>query len=194
MNTKYRVETIIDVSLDIETYSLNIPDAAIISIACCTHDANFEMYLNRQEQEKLDRHFDIETIEWHQVEHPIWYNIAGKFTSPNKGIYVRDALLELCHWFTKYVYGNAESTINLWMKPPKFDSAIINHLAKQMKIELPWDRHDERDLYTLQAMAKARNAYEYDHLPSPPDNAHDALVDAKYQLEIINRCKEILKL
>lgn len=185
-------QDIIDVSLDIETYSLNIPNAAIISIACCTHDANFEIYLQREEQERLDRHFDTETIEWHTVEHPIWYNIACNMTSADKDMSARNTLLQLRHWFQKYIYENAQPAINLWMKPPKFDSMILNHLAKQVNIELPWDRHDERDLYTLQAMAKSRNFHEYRLLPPPPDNAHDALVDAKYQLEIISRCKTIL--
>lgn len=184
----------IDVSLDIETYSLDIPNAAVISIAACTHDAGFEVYLERKEQLELGRHFDPETLEWHQEIHPMWLKQALRRTAPGVGLYAHGGLERLHWWVSNTVRTNepADEPIHVWMKTPRFDAGILEHLAKQADTELPWTFRDECDLRTLTILARSRNSDEYALLPKKPDNAHDALVDAKYQLEIISRCKTIL--
>lgn len=181
---------VIDVSLDIETYSLQ-PNAAVISIGCCTHDEQFEVYFSRDSQMRFDRNFDEETIKWHLDNHSELY-LEMQHKVQTVGGAISTGLIELNHWFRNRVCGNVAPAIQVWMNSPSFDSVILNDMAKQIGTELPWSYREERDLRTLKAMAKTRNADEYALLPSPPDNAHDALADAKYQLEIISRCKTIL--
>lgn len=183
---------VIDVSIDIETYSLDIPNSAIISIAGCTHDSNFEAYFEREEQVKLDRHFDMETIQWHKKVHHKWYDSAMQLTTTGEGLFAHEALTRLYRWINTYVCVDAKQPFQVWMKTPRFDAGILEHLAKQVHVNLPWTFREERDMRTLAALAQACNAHEYSLLPPKPDNAHDALVDAKHQLKIISRCRTIL--
>ena len=183
---------VIDVSIDIETYSLDIPNSAVISIAACTHDSFFEVYFERPEQVKLHRHFDMETIQWHRKIHPEWYSRATTKTLSGEGLFAHEALTRLHHWLRVIVCGDAQPAFQIWMKPPRFDAGILEHLAKQVKVELPWTFREERDMRTLAALAQSCNSFEYSLLPPKPDTAHDALVDAKHQLEIISRCRTIL--
>ena len=182
------LKPIVDVSLDIETMARD-PKAIIISIGACTQDAHFHCYLNFKEQLALNRLLEADTLAWHMVNHTtLFTQQLATVLQTNKTLYA--AIDSLNAWFTKHVYANG--LCQVWMNSPSFDGIILSDLAKQINTALPWTYKQERDLRTLKALAEDKAPYKYAHLPDPPDNAHDALIDAKYQLEIINGCKAIL--
>ena len=183
------LEPIVDVSLDIETMARD-PKAIVISIGACTQDAHFHCYLNFKEQLALNRLLEADTLAWHMENH------SDLFTQQLVAILRVDEILfnifkGLKRWF---IHNNLmETNCQVWMNSPSFDSVILSNLAEQANFPLPWIYKQERDLRTLKALAEDKAPYKYAHLPNPPDNAHDALVDAKYQLEIISQCKRILQ-
>ncbi len=196
MENKIEEQDVIDVSLDIETLALD-SKAMVISIGACTHDSEFHCYLDFASQFALKRSFNGDTFSWHLKNHAALFIFQLQKMS-TEGLPANEALIKLGNWFSIDVCGGATPATQVWMNSPSFDSVILKSLSQkvgavlQVHTTLPWLYKEERDLRTLKAMAKARNLTEYELLPPPPNNVHDALVDAKYQLEIISRCKTIL--
>ena len=182
------LEPIVDVSLDIETMARD-PKAIVISIGVCTHKARFHCYLNFEEQLKLDRLLEADTLAWHMQNHSALF--ISQFAEVLK---VTEKLFNTFHELKRWFIHNnlMENNCQVWMNSPSFDSVILSDLAEQANTELPWIYKQERDLRTLKALAKCRFPQAYAKLPSKPNNAHDALADAQYQLKIINDCEDIL--
>lgn len=185
------MKEVIDVSIDIETYSLRVPEAAVISVAAVSSTGEeFEKYFNRFEQGDLGRHFSNDTIEWHHKTHMEEYKAMMVKTTMSSSLPATEIFKALYDFYSGLQMQNPEATIQTWMKPPSFDGLILSSLANQVGIELPWTRHEQFDLYTLKQLAL--DFYPSMELPPYPANAHMALVDARYQLSIIRQCKDIL--
>lgn len=179
----------VDVSLDIETLSLK-PNAVVMSIGACTADKGFHCYLLQEPQIFKRRDVDPETIEWHRNDHLALFTTQTTQCSL-RGLSPAVALETLCAWFAALQTQHEGNEIQVWMNSPSFDGVILQDLANDFATPLPWTFRQERDLRTLKALASQCCDGQV-ILPDKPNNAHDALADAKYQLEVISRCKTIL--
>lgn len=179
-----------DVSVDIETLALG-ENAAVINIAVVTRDLSppkeqqCVQYFNLEEQMEWERDMDMSTLLWHLQNHPkVFVHDLKQMLSATKII---TALSKLHLFFEQF-----ENPPRVWMRHPHFDHPIMEALANRAEMNLPWKYWQCEDVHTILNCAKMRHAGEKILLPEKPDNAHDALVDATYQLEIVSRCKTIL--
>ena len=179
----------VDVSLDIETLSKE-NNAVVISIGAAINDTGDHIYefyefCNLHDQTQWKRDVDGATCVWH-MQHNVTrfcHNIA----SMGEVSTVKTILTRL-HLF----FEQLDKPACVWMNSPRFDAAILQSLAEDAEMELPWEYWQEEDLRTIRTLAELRAPELYAALPDPPNDAHDALADAIYQLEIISRCKTIL--
>lgn len=181
-------DPIIDVSLDVETLALD-PKAIVISVGACTATAEFHIFLSMNVQVAMERSIDGETLKWHMENHIQLY-VKQLIAMQDDGLHPMDMFGKLREWL--HTAGCVDNNYLVWMNSPAFDSVILASLAKQTGASLPWEFRQERDLRTLKSLAKLKDFDAFAELPSPSDNAHDALIDARYQLEIITLCKAIL--
>ncbi len=183
----------IEISIDIETYSLSVPDAAVISVAAVSSVSQaMEEYFNYYEQCDLERHIDPETVAWHMREHgPQYLEMTHRTNSELESKRAADVFRSLQYYVEQHRLRYPSRDIQVWAKPPSFDFTILKHLATQVGMDLPWTRHEQFDLYTLQQIAIEFTKGQANFPPSP-SNAHIALVDAEHQLSIIRQCKDIL--
>jgi hypothetical protein len=176
-----------DVSLDIETLSRK-GDAVVVSVGIATYDdgPNFYEHFNAEEQMGWNRHIEAEAIIWHMQKHPKQY--ARDVAKMARAVRTLLVFNKIDEFIVSLKY-----TPRVWMNSPRFDGDILQSLALDAGLSgLPWEYWQECDLRTIRTCAELRNANEYAQLPDPPKDAHDALADAIYQLEIISRCKTIL--
>lgn len=183
---------VIDVSLDIETLDLT-ESAIVLQIAACTYDSEFNLYLHMLDQAGK-RTFDPGTLLWHVEDHPqLFLDLVTH--AEREGQSVDFVFDQLRIWFDEVETANPDSELVVWMNSPSFDGAILKHMANQFEEVLPWTYRQERDLRTLKDMAKRRNAEQFeklDQIVPPLPEAHNAIADATYQLNVIGFCKTIL--
>lgn len=184
----------INVSIDIETTSENIPNAAVLSIGVVADNGTqMHEYLNIEEQFlQLNRTASGKCLEFWLKDENIQL-FKTHVTYALQGHYAQSMLDRLQHYFKElYMQVDANSKINVWMNSPSFDGVILLDLAHQFNRELPWSFRQERDVRTIKKLVQSREDSDNLHWPAYPDNAHDALVDARYQLEVVHFCKTIL--
>ena len=182
-------EKIFDLSLDIETLALE-DEAVILSVAIVgspftDSGAIFYSHLDIEYQMfKLQRTVTADTLRWWMDTNDELF-VSTLRTCLAYGLAPDEFFARMQNYFFGY-------NCRVWMNPPRFDADILENLAKQMGTKLPWTFRDESDLRTLRALAQEKSPALYATLPPKPIGAHDALVDATYQLEIVKRCKSII--
>jgi hypothetical protein len=183
-----------DFSLDIETLSLQ-PNAVVTSIAiACENGASFYTHLPLDPQYVIGRIFDQNTIDWWNDTNKEIFEIMMHCCAcqPQNRGYIETVFERIALFIDEHDDG---TDINLWMKPPSFDSVILKNLGADFKLELPWHYRVERDVRSILSLAEehANKNNQILNLPElPTDKAHDALVDAQHQLELVKLCKQQL--
>lgn len=178
----------IDVSVDIETLSLK-PNAVVLSVGMTSTMASsaYSRSLDLHSQLEKSRHVGGDEVAWHLQEHMDMF--IRDLQDCNKHFAVKKFFAEFQQHFDNTVGHNE---FEVWMRDPDFDHVILQSLADDFGCQLPWTFRQTRSVRTIISLARQKmDSYEIG-LPAYPDNAHDALVDATYQLEIVNRCKHIL--
>jgi len=159
------------VMVDIETLGV-AQDAVILSIGAV--DFSFENSDTRQlyvEAGLMDqlctRSIDKDTVYWWQRQK----------TQPNLGAEdtLFQALNDLVSWWPMKCGG-------AWAKDPIFDLAILGHAYKEAGILAPWRYSQTRSVRTMQSLREVE----------VPESGHDALEDAKIQVEVVKAVWEKL--
>lgn len=182
------MKPIINFSLDIET--LGTKPGSIVTEVGIVNDYNADelhQFFNPDIQRELGLKIDEETVQWHRKNNPNFESMVGKCHAQVSGIapFV-DQLRKVTDYFAQF--DPDEYDCRVWMNSPSFDAVLLKVLYDGVSLLMPWNFRDERDLRTLRDLAETHNKHKDGVLPAKPDNAHDALVDAKYQLEIVTIC------
>lgn len=141
------------VVLDIETYSLQ-KNALVLSIGAALFNwgslYEFEQYRDTGLHVKLDpsaqtkRHVDLETVRWWE-EQSESARLASIGDNP-VGMAPKYAIRALGAWAT--LKGVNENS-NWYCRGPHFDVAILEDLAVDYGLKLPWDFRQVRDSRTF---------------------------------------------
>ena len=179
----------IDISLDIETLDLST-NAVVLSVAATDGHNHFYEFLHLEEQIlNLKRTMSASALTWWIEGQPEMF--VDLLQRASKGDTTLNFFLNLELWF-RQVTAQYAKPFTVWMNPPRFDGAVLENLANQCGTKLPWTFREEGDYRTLKNLAQQAGDSTF-AIPPKPVNAHDALVDAKYQLEVIHICKTQLK-
>ena len=151
--------------IDMETLAVS-PRAVILSLGAVHFDPYGdqiydELYfkIDLDDQDKLNREIDPNTIEWWGKQDPEIMEEA--FSSDN-----RIPLTEAVERFHKFSWGCDK----FWSHGATFDLVIIEDLYRQLNKPLPWNYWQLRDTRTL---------FDLGYDPEMPKNSkHDALQDA----------------
>lgn len=154
--------------IDMETLAVS-PRAVILSLGAVHFDPYGdqiydELYfkIDLDDQDKLNREIDPNTIEWWGKQDPAIMEEA--FSSDN-----RIPLIEAVEKFHKFSWGCDK----FWSHGATFDLVIIEDLYRQLNKPLPWNYWQLRDTRTL---------FDLGHDPEmSKESKHDALADARRQ-------------
>lgn len=90
--------------------------------------------------------------------------------------------------FQQYLEGiNIRPLIRIWGNSPAFDNAMMSHCYATFKMEQPWEWWNDRDFRTFAWIYRS-----IDRERPPEGQAHNALVDAKYQAMHLITIKRVL--
>lgn len=151
--------------LDMETLAVS-PNAVILSLGAVHFDPNNdttddELYfkIDLDDQDKLAREIDPNTLDWWAKQDP---DIMEEAFSPTDRI----PLIEAMDRFHKFAWG-CEA---FWSHGATFDLVIIENIYRQLNKPLPWNYWQLRDTRTL---------FDLGWDPEmPKGRKHDALQDA----------------
>lgn len=137
---------------------------------------NYDPYLNIRvdvdEQEKLGRKTDNETLEWWAQQSPEaqYDSFAEEDRLP-----LKQALIQLNQL--------AEPCKRVWSKGPMFDFAILEHAFGQVGMKVPWKFWNVMDARTVYALTPTLRA---------KTNGHLALEDCRNQITMLQNSFEML--
>lgn len=174
-------ENAIHISIDIETADTS-PSAAILQLAAVTKGHFFESRISVASNEKANRSFSTETMEWWSTKDPKLRNYV--FSGDKE---LEQVLQEFVEW-CRNISGGELDRICLWGNGCNFDNVIVKDAIEQF-FTWPFSYRNDHHLRTLMALVpedvqeRAANVF----LSRTPAEAHNALWDAKYQMYMIER-------
>ena len=178
-----------DIMIDLETMD-NIGSSAVLSIGAVqcnliTGEIGEEFYrvVDLEGQDKYGRTIDHKTLYW--------------WLGQSKG--ARDALLipgkvlleDMCTSFKAWIeYLNWPQTKRLWGNGASFDNAIIRSAFKSVEMEFPIPFWQDRDMRTIVGFYPKSLQEDWRQNNIRNGTYHNALDDAKYQVQY---CSHILQ-
>lgn len=164
--------------VDIETLDTE-PTAIVLSIGVVEFNkdgpvrvndqiVSVEANLHTREQYARDRTMSLDTIEW-------WMDFGARYPKHNR----RPPWQGLTEAFS--IFPDDEDFI-VWAKPPSFDLTILENLAEQEGVEVPWTRHNRRDVYTV---ADWLTKSERDAVKGKNLAQHNAVADCLEQIDLV---------
>lgn len=172
-----------DIMLDLETLGVRC-GSVILSIGACTFDRvtgsrgdTFHLFLKPKPQLAAGCTMDPSTVLW-------WLGQSdaarrAMLTGQDEAIKPVDALLRLRDWFN-FVCPEVPAR-RVWANGADFDIALLTDLYRRFGMEAPWPYNVARDMRTVLDIAGGKAS---DYIPAPA-GAHDALVDAIYQANVV---------
>ena len=151
--------------IDMETMAVS-PNAVVLSLGAVHFNPYGNGYgekiyfrIDLDDQDKLGREIDPNTIEWWSKQDP---EIMEEAFSPDNRISLVDAMDQ----FHKFAWGCDA----FWSHGATFDLVIIENIYRQLGKPLPWNYWQLRDTRTL---------FDLGYDPDMPQGSkHDALQDA----------------
>lgn len=151
--------------VDMETLAVS-PRSVVLSLGAVHFNplgngVNDSIYfkIDLDDQDKLNREIDPNTIEWWSKQNP--YIMEEAFSADNR-IPLADAMTQ----FHKFAWGCDA----FWSHGATFDLVIIEDILRQLNRSLPWNYWQLRDTRTL---------FDLGFNPDMPQGSkHDALQDA----------------
>lgn len=162
--------------IDLETLSLEM-NATILSAGIVIADLDEADYTPLLETEYFldldqERHISPDTLMWH-IKHPkaLQHNLGNKSAKISLAVF----MFELqSMWKTLGVE-------SVWSKGVDFDIGILEDVAKQSDIKVPWTYRQKRCFRTIEAVTKT---YLPQHMIDK-EVTHTALKDAQDQMQIL---------
>lgn len=174
-----------DIMLDLETLGVRC-GSVILSIGACTFDRNagyygdlcFHQFLKLGDQIGMGATMDPSTVMWWlaQSDHARKAMIDGQDQARPTG----NVLADFDRWLDM-VCPEVPARI-IWANGQDFDIALLNELYKKLGRNAPWPYNAARDMRTVLDVAGGHKPAFY---KSAPTGAHDALVDAIYQADVL---------
>jgi exodeoxyribonuclease VIII len=172
-----------DIMLDIETLGVRC-GSVILSIGACVfgraygpqHDT-FHMHLNAEQQMAMGATMDASTVLWWLDQSDIARRAIA--AGQENAVSPLAALEGLTKWLDKEAPVTA--TRRIWANGTDFDLALLTELYRKFGRKAPWPYNGARDMRTILDVVGKKAT---DLVPAPA-GAHDALVDAVYQAEVV---------
>jgi len=171
-----------DVMIDIETLATS-DKALVLSIGAVAFGA-YEGGIDEGIHIALDpkgqpmREINADTVRWWMAQDPA--TRARAFTGT-----VGPA--EALGMLAGYIRGKAKGAL-VWANGPQFDLVILRSLARDCDGMITWHYRDERDFRTLASVARGFDAVP----PAKNTTKHDALADAMWQAEAVQKAMEAI--
>lgn len=170
--------------LDIETFSTKTNSFIIQIVAVLfTKDQTLDAHTFKRNiglwdsQPKAD--IDGETVKWWQEQSD---SVKEKVLLAEPKSLLSKALEDL----TKFTKEHKPATI--WANSPSFDCAILRHAFEHAGMETPWAYWQEMDVRMAKYVLSRRGI----EVPKKPTDAHDAEVDAKHQIELVQMFHKVI--
>lgn len=178
-----------DIMLDLETLGVRC-GSVILSIGACTFDRvtgthlftgpkqpTFHRFLRIKEQQLAGCTVDASTFLW-------WLGQSDQarkamLNGQDEAGVVEGVLNGLDHWFN--VVCPEVPARKVWANGADFDLALLSELYRKWGRQAPWPYNGARDMRTVLDIAGCKAA---DLIPTST-GAHDALVDAQYQANVV---------
>lgn len=176
-----------DIMLYLETLGTRC-GSVILSIGACTFDRNaghcgrsddkFHMFLRAKEQLEIGCTIEPSTVMWWLAQS----DVARKnmITGQDHAVTPHEALEYFTNWLS-IVCPEMPARI-IWANGQYFDIALLSELYKKCGKNAPWPYNAARDMRTVLDVAGGHKPAYY---KSAPIGAHDALVDAVYQADVL---------
>jgi len=162
------------IHIDLETLDI-ASTAKVLSLGACCDE--MELYVEVDVSAYNDKFTESEsTVAW-------WQKRGGFATSVTTDQLVTPVgmLVELTNFINDVTKDANESTVEVWANSPSFDLAILRHHYAVFRHKAPWAYWQERDVRTINALAKALRMYQ------KPKAPHHALQDARLQEATVKR-------
>ena len=166
-----------DVMIDIETLGVSA-NCIVLTVGAAKFNPDtlsapiedFYMRLSIDEQEKMNRCSEADTIDWWLKQDDA---VRTEAFDPDNRIDIATALTEL----SEFVKGSR----SVWAQGPQFDLVILENLYQQYGMTVPWRYSRVRDSRTLFAV--------WDDLRDmDPEGKHNALIDCYNQIIGVQHC------
>lgn len=173
----------LDVMIDIETASTKY-DACVLSIGI----VKFNLFDSEVERDKLELLIYLDscveaglrvsedTMEWWATQDKNVYNHVF-----NEG--PRYSLIEGIRKMNEFI---SDPTIERYWSQGSFDFIVLENAMNKVEIEPIWKYYQLRDARTISKMVE--------NLPRKPKNAHSAIVDCDYQIDVLHHVYEELNI
>lgn len=170
----------LNLSLDIETTGLK-PGCGVWQIGCVAVEMPEHSFCVTVDPIAVLNSWPMDgtTVKWQQEKNRENWELAHLHFDCQEVI---TALVSFADWYRGLA---ANYDIRLWTKGPHFDIAILDAAYDRIGHPSPWKYNSIRDMRTLESLFP-------DVQVPKPDGAHNALVDAKHQAEVIRACLEDL--
>lgn len=178
-----------DVSIDLETLG-TAPGSVITQIGLCAFNADALIsaasatLIRIDPQDALDNGF---TISWATIAWWLSQSDAAREAMVARGANTHPVGIAL-HRATDWLASECEPDVRPWGHGASFDVTLLEMAYKMMRIPIPWDYHNVRDLRTLLTVAP-----EGVEKPVTRGTEHQAMDDAINQAEWIKRLVHAIK-
>jgi exodeoxyribonuclease VIII len=170
--------------IDIETLGLK-PNSVIMSVGICnTNGVGKQFYVPKAPQLHVGRCVDQTTLAWwNEPERVQLYNHISDCCHDAfmNGATISGLHLFLADFFAEHDDSDNPEDREVWMNSPAFDGVMLESLFTSFGLDVPWHYRNPRDFRTLKNLALAKNPDI--QLPEEPQGLHDALVDARWQMQ-----------
>jgi len=161
------------IHVDIETLG-TAATSKVLSLGACCDDKTLYVEVDvSQYQGRFTE--DKSTLEW-------WEQQGGfQHTLPPDEMVTPAHMVRALGAFILDVVGDPDADFEVWANSPSFDLAILRHHCRQFAIPVPWMFWQERDVRTINALAKRLRLASKEKAP------HNALADAQLQERLVKR-------
>ncbi len=175
-----------DIMIDIETLDTR-PSSLVLTIGAVLFDGTgssdqFHTALNVDEQVRYGRTMSMATLGW-WMKQGSNSAILDQVTKEQR--LVGERLREFFNFYTR-----VSLLERVWANSPSFDITILESLAKDVGLTVPWSYRQLRDVRTLREEARMDRNWT-------PENwdgtAHDAVNDCLLQIATVIEARRILK-
>ena len=167
--------------IDLETLAVT-PDAHILSIGACSISDPSITFYHTVEGRNQQRTTNFSTIKWWLKQSPEAIKSA---TDRSCVLSIGEMLMEFSAWWK----GN--QFVQPWSHGSVFDVIILENACRQFGYEIPWNFWDVRDTRTLFDTAYRITGKTLK--PHREGTHHNALDDAQFQAQWVNRIREVLE-
>jgi hypothetical protein len=180
----------INMMVDLETLGLDVRTAPILQIGAVLfgsqcpvshHGIDFDVFISQTSNLEANRIPEASALKFWTKVHDV--ELMKNVLENPHATDLATALLMFVD-FVKQARDLAyhlDMDFAIWSKPAKFDLVMLSHAMDDLDIDIPWQRREERDAYTIIGlMPEVQDKVIHDK-----SKLHDAKYDAEYQAAMV---------